>query len=96
MTNYVLDGIIPYKPHLIQALIPHDNSFSCVSDFNSHGTRKAISRPIDISRLVMVRCILGERYNEPLGRFDGVVGGTRSEKRMNAKGEKYEAYRNTI
>ena len=75
--NYVLDGIIPYKP-LIQGLIPPDKSFSCASDFNTHVTCQIISCPIDISRLVMVRCVLGEHYDGPPGGFDGVAVGIRS------------------
>jgi len=75
--NYVLDGIIPYK-QLIQGLISHDNSFSYASDFNSQVTCQIIFCPIDISRLVMVRCVLGEHYDEPPGGFDGVAVGIRS------------------
>ena len=72
-SNYVLDGIIPYES-LIQGVIPHDKSFPHASDFNSQVTCQITFCPIDISRVVMVRCVLGEHYDEPPGGFDGGCG----------------------
>jgi hypothetical protein len=54
-----------------------DKSFSRASDFQLQGTCKIISCPIDTSRLVMVRCVLGEHYDEPPRGFDGVAVGIR-------------------